>query len=147
MPLSSVRFVPHEMKTSTIKIFSYENKIIKGVLQNAYFGVDVRFEGMIPLTLLLQKMMNELYFPCEDVCKRHFEGINTEEKGIPFSPETCGGNPLATFKLKVLFRQNASWQGIVAWQDRQEEAFFRSLLELIELIDGALEQQTALSIK
>ena len=43
-----------------------------------------------------------------------------------------------TFLLNVKYRQNSSWQGSVTWVDEQREQYFRSALELLKLIDGAL---------
>ena len=40
--------------------------------------------------------------------------------------------------LKVLYRQNASWQGIVT-TEKGETYFYRSELELIKIIDAYLE--------
>ena len=45
-----------------------------------------------------------------------------------------------TFIIKVLDQQNATWQGSVTWVDEQREQYFRSALELLKLIDGALEK-------
>ncbi|MBP3332948.1 MAG: hypothetical protein J6M35_02775 [Clostridia bacterium] len=45
---------------------------------------------------------------------------------------------LATFSLKILFRQNASWQGSIYWHDGRQEERFRSVLDLLLLIDSAL---------
>ena len=45
---------------------------------------------------------------------------------------------LATFQSTVLFRQNASWQGSLIWREKELDAPFRSVLELIGLIDNAL---------
>ncbi|MBQ6789067.1 MAG: hypothetical protein IJO81_02635 [Clostridia bacterium] len=47
---------------------------------------------------------------------------------------------LATFSLKLLFRQNASWQGSVLWCDGNSEESFRSVLELLLLMDNALSK-------
>ncbi|MBR5319858.1 MAG: hypothetical protein IKU46_09740 [Peptococcaceae bacterium] len=47
---------------------------------------------------------------------------------------------IATFKVKVLFRQGASWQGKVRWTDEGKEVSFRSALELVKLMDSALPQ-------
>ncbi|MBR2009616.1 MAG: hypothetical protein IJ936_05780 [Peptococcaceae bacterium] len=47
---------------------------------------------------------------------------------------------LATFKVKVLFRQGASWQGKVEWVEEGMETSFRSALELVKLMDSALPQ-------
>ena len=45
-----------------------------------------------------------------------------------------------TFIVKVLDQQNATWQGSVTWVDEHREQYFRSALELLKLIDGALEK-------
>lgn len=45
-----------------------------------------------------------------------------------------------TFIVKILDRQNATWQGSVTWVDEQREQYFRSALELLKLIDGALDE-------
>ena len=44
----------------------------------------------------------------------------------------------ATFALRILFRQNASWQGSITWLEGEAEQSFRSVLELILLMDSAL---------
>ncbi len=46
-----------------------------------------------------------------------------------------------TFIVKVMNQQNATWQGSVTWVDEQREEYFRSALELLKLIDGALEKK------
>ena len=43
-----------------------------------------------------------------------------------------------TFAVRILFRQNASWQGSVTWLEGNREESFRSVLELIFLMDSAL---------
>ncbi len=42
-----------------------------------------------------------------------------------------------TFLVKILYRQNHSWQGEVIWAETNERKYFRSALELIRLIDSA----------
>ena len=46
-----------------------------------------------------------------------------------------------TFVVQVLNTQNASWQGTVTWTDGGKTQSFRSALELIKLIDSALEEE------
>ena len=43
-----------------------------------------------------------------------------------------------TFELKILFRQHSSWQGILLWKEKRISHNFRSVLELVILIDSAL---------
>lgn len=45
-----------------------------------------------------------------------------------------------TFIIKILNRQNSTWQGTITWVDKQQTQNFRSALELIKLIDGALDE-------
>lgn len=44
-----------------------------------------------------------------------------------------------TFVIKIVDKQNATWQGSVNWVEGKQEKSFRSALELIKLIDGALD--------
>ena len=43
-----------------------------------------------------------------------------------------------TFVVKVIGNEHASWQGSVTWLEEHKEQTFRSALELIKLIDGAV---------
>ena len=45
-----------------------------------------------------------------------------------------------TFVIEVVDQQNASWQGSVNWINTGKKENFRSALELIRLIDSALEE-------
>ena len=42
------------------------------------------------------------------------------------------------FLVQILGRQNATWQGTVTWLDGRESQSFRSVLELIHLMDSAI---------
>ena len=46
-----------------------------------------------------------------------------------------------SFLVQILNTQNATWQGTVTWMDGKRTQSFRSALELIKLIDSALEEQ------
>ena len=46
----------------------------------------------------------------------------------------------ATFIVKVQYRQNSTWQGTVIWTEKNKKQAFRSALELLKLIDGALDE-------
>jgi len=46
-----------------------------------------------------------------------------------------------TFVIEVVDQQNASWQGSVNWINTGKKENFRSALELIRLIDSALEEE------
>ena len=46
-----------------------------------------------------------------------------------------------TFIVNVMFRENATWQGEVVCADEKKKQYFRSALELIKMIDGALNSE------
>ena len=47
----------------------------------------------------------------------------------------------ASFIVPVTSRQNATWQGSISWTERGVTKHFRSALELIKLIDSALDEE------
>ena len=64
----------------------------------------------------------------------------------PLRPEPCDarqpvrGNA-ATFEMRILFRQHASWQGELLWLEKNARQSFRSVLELIILMASALRAE------
>jgi len=49
----------------------------------------------------------------------------------------------ADFLIKVMFRRNTSWQGEICRLDKNERIFFRTLFEMIMLIQEAIEENDA----
>ncbi len=44
-----------------------------------------------------------------------------------------------TFLVRILYRQNDSWQGEVLWAEQEEKRYFKSARELLKLMDDALD--------
>jgi hypothetical protein len=130
-------FIPRAMKTSEIRVTSYENKVICGTLRNPFFGAELEFHGLIQLLLLLEKLQDELDYPQRAAETRSFQKAGCRPVPLREAADT-EARPLATFLLSIYFRQNVSWQGTVVWAERCQSANFRSDLELIMLMDGAL---------
>lgn len=57
------------------------------------------------------------------------------------------GKPMdpASFLIQVQFRQNATWQGTVSWSEQKATRRFRSMLELISLMNDALVEDESLA--
>lgn len=51
------------------------------------------------------------------------------------------GNKEGTFVVHVNKCENDTWQGQVTWADKDEKISFRSALELMSIIDAALNQE------
>jgi len=96
----------------------------------------VPFESLAQLLFSMDALFDDIGCPQRAMAPRGLvkECLEAKEAG---SEEKA----LATFRVDVLFRQNASWQGNLIWLDQKEETQFRSVLELIMIIDGALNSE------
>lgn len=47
---------------------------------------------------------------------------------------------LATFVVHVKSKQHSTWQGEVVWAEKNGKRSFRSALELLKLMDSALDE-------
>ena len=143
MSIASVKAVPEDMRTSMIRIYSYKNRNPKGVFYNLYYGRKIVFENLTQLLFLMEDLMDSMGYPQASVKGRGFRDVPQQAdraslmKQMDLDPDQ---KALATFKVKVLFRQSASWQGRVWWVDQEKEMSFRSAPELIKLIDSTLPQ-------
>jgi hypothetical protein len=48
-----------------------------------------------------------------------------------------------SFLVQIKFRQNNCWQGTIQWLEGQKTCSFRSVLEMLRLMDEALEKTAA----
>lgn len=53
-------------------------------------------------------------------------------------PEYEEKKSMAVFHIQILFREHSTWQGRLIWQDQNQEVVFKSVMELIELLDEIL---------
>lgn len=89
------------------------------------------------LILQIDGLLDEMRFPQSFNETRSFAPVLMPSFNIrPDQAEPKG--KLATFLVKIIFRQNASWQGSVVWQEQRREESFRSALELLFLMNSAL---------
>ena len=145
MSICPAKFIPREMKTTIIKVYSYKNKNIQGITSNPFFEQDMVFENMMQLITMVERISDSLVYPQKAMQLRQFSGNNQNDLKEMFTFQTSSDfsnmKPIATFELEIIFRQNASWQGSVTWLEGRKEQSFRSVLELILLMDSALSSK------
>ena len=133
----------NEYRTSIICVDSYENKQLRGRLFNPYLSGELHFENVMQFLCLMEDLLNQIEYPQSFTTPRRFwqddprqehELCHKEEKTM----ETPAPGQLGMFQIRIIFRQNASWQGSISWLDHSKEESFRSVLELLLLIDNAL---------
>lgn len=116
----------------------------KGVWTGRYYNSSLKkgesFRSLVDFLMKMEKTLDQMYFPQSFSAVRRF---NQEEETelIGASNEECQTGKAATFLIRILFRQNASWQGSILWLEGKREESFRSVLELIFLMNDALNAQ------
>jgi len=133
------RFKGNEYRTTTLCVDSYENGVLAGRIYHPSCD-GIPFKSLSQFLVQMEDLLDELKLPQSFTAARSFAPLVGEVEGGRLDDEAPKEGKLATFAIRILFRQNASWQGSVAWIETGQESTFRSTLELIFLTDSALRE-------
>ena len=131
---------------------------IAGHLFNLYIPEAESFNGMAEAFTKMDNFMDEVNFPQAAVKLRdihHEEDRHRRPRYdrlamdklpwiIQYWHPTLFSHPVdrvAAVFIRVLYRQNSSWQGTVLWRGRdglKKQVHFRSVLELMHIIQSAI---------
>lgn len=100
-------------------------------------GGGRKFSSLTQFLAGAEALWDGMNFPQSFTARRSFLPLPSAGGGEDSGAEP-GTGARGTFIIRCLFRQNTSWQGSVRWMEGQGEQTFRSVLELILLIDSAL---------
>ena len=136
---TNVQFYPwqHKQRGTIICVDSYDNCVPVGWLYNMECPEGIYFHGVIDLIKKMEGLLDQMQFPQPFSKIRTFADVPVQEVSPSNTQKQQRGN-VATFSVVVLFRQNSSWQGSLAWMEGKREECFRSVLELLYLMDSAL---------
>jgi hypothetical protein len=128
-------------RMTMVCIDSYEQDILVGRMYNPYLQGGTWFCSTMDWLQKMEVLLDRIQMPQSFAEMRSF--IPREEFEIHTgSGEEQHVGRLATFAVRVLFRQNASWQGSVQWLEANLEESFRSTTELLFLMNSALHGKT-----
>lgn len=127
----------HGAGITLVCIDTYNDGILTGRIYNSRFGEAESFRSTIGFLTRMEQLLAIENSP------QPFNAVRTFVPVISLLPDPPAltsprVGKLATMELHILFRQNASWQGSIRWLEEKQEQHFRSVLELILLIDSAL---------
>lgn len=133
----------HVPNLINICIDSVEDGEMTGKIYHCYSEEPIAFSNIIRMIETVEEFFDCLQFPQAATQTRSFhrkESVQGQklEKKLEQEQILQMRGQKGTFLLNVKYRQNSSWQGSVTWVDEQREQYFRSALELLKLIDGAL---------
>ena len=127
-------------RTIMIYVDSYDNEVITGRFHIVSNEETIPFHSLSQLLLGINNYLDKENFPQSFSSLRKFN-LPRKESDFMHTSRTSSKGLLATFSIRLLFRQNASWQGVITWVENNVEEYFRSVLELIMLLDNALSIQ------
>ncbi|WP_252198287.1 hypothetical protein [Clostridium sp. MCC353] len=109
-----------------IAVDEYDNHCLEGNIHQIVSGKKHYFCSTIQLMDYMERILNSPH-NISNVINNQALSVY-REKGKK-----------ATFVIRILFQQNGTWQGRICWKDTSQIMNFRSFLELIKLIDTALQ--------
>ncbi len=130
-----------------ICVDSRERYGFRGRVYHAYSEEAVIVKCFEEVVRIAEKLFNDLGYPQMTTNDRDFSGNSyshrkKEEMVKVMDDNTLLGKrgDLGTFTIRVQHRQHSSWQGKVTWIEKDETVCFRSVLELMKMIDSVLEK-------
>ena len=118
------KLIPCSTTEAVLVVREYQNGVMNGILRHPRLEYPVPVKSISQIILILDGLLN-----LEDCPDKPLPLV----KSIP--EEDCA---IATFQIQVLFREFHTWQGRLIWKDRNQEASFRSILELMQFLDEVL---------
>jgi len=124
-----------------------EGKII-GELYSRYLETPYVFTDLVNMIHKMEEIFDVNGFPQAFLSPRTFRegkrGLKKTKAGEDDTmeikqPEEMAGEK-CTFEITVRFRQNATWQGQIFWAEKNMRQNFRSVLEMLKLMDEAMSE-------
>lgn len=122
-----------------------------GEFHHAYDRDPVPFNSEVELLIRLDEFFDSLKFPFSATSSRNFirhantptDMITEEDRVMEDKDILMNHGEVGTFIIRVQQRQNSSWQGRITWVDEDKTVYFRSVWEMMKLIDEALDTYRA----
>ena len=118
------KFVPCQTTEALLAVTEYQDGVMNGILRHPRAKNPITIHSLSQVILILDSLLD--LEDCPDKPLPIVRQIPEEE------------NVIASFQIQVLFREFYTWQGRLVWQERNQEASFRSELELMQLLDEIL---------
>lgn len=116
----------------------------EGRIYCGYYPQAISFYGEYAMVKIMEKLMDTIDYPQASTIMRHYnrEKISRKQEwrkifsGKEIMKER---GEFATLTIYVQYRQNSTWQGEIFWSERNMQRHFRSVLELLKIIDRIAE--------
>ena len=117
-----------------------------GKLYHSYQPEPIAVGNVEQMIFQMEELYDSLNFPHPSTNERSFApvhkaGVHFTERDRIMKDEALLSKhgDLGTFIVRVQHRQNSSWQGRITWVDEDKTIHFRSIWEMIKLIESAVD--------
>ena len=124
----------------------FRQQELQGILYHSYQTEGEPFDNAQQMVLLMEKLYDSLNFPHPSTNERSFmkEQKNVRQKAernktMSDDALLSKHGDIGTFIVRVQHRQNSSWQGRITWMEEDKTIYFRSVWEMIKLIESAVD--------
>ena len=130
----------------TVCVDSGEPSRMSGRIYHRYSQQPITFMWVEGVFFSIEKMMVEWEYPQSTLEMRIFAPSSHHQRWMQGIAIQAMNDPRAHTGVvthlegHVKYRQNATWQGTVTWADKNKQQNFRSALELIKLMDSAMDE-------
>ena len=125
---------------------SYAPNHISGTFWHGYREDGISFSNWDQMVQRMEQFFDDIQFPFPSTTFRTFEKTGNEpqhrqeKKKIMADEEVLRHRgELGSFVVRVQHRQNSSWQGRITWIEEDKTVYFRSIWEMIKLVENALD--------
>jgi len=131
----------------TVCVDSDPGSRMSGRIYHRFSDQPIPFLGAEGVLFSIEDLMEEWDYPQSTMEMRSFAKSSSHGRRQPGMARKTVNDPLAytgqdaTFVVHVKYRQNATWQGTVTWADKNKRQNFRSALELIKLMESAMDER------
>ena len=127
-----------ERSKTIVCLDSYHDGVPAGRIYSPHLGME-HFNSLSQFLIKMEEILDESQVPRSYTKLRTFPTVTEPlDPGAPTLQLKRGAQ--ATFEMQIIFRQHTSWQGVITWLEERMEQSFRSVLELILLMDSALRK-------
>ena len=117
-----------------------------GLLYHSYSKEATPFETVEQMVFRMEQLYDLLKFPFPGTNERSFSDTKRQdqvqierEKVMSDDKLLQKHGDIGTFIVRVQHRQNSSWQGRITWMENDKTIQFRSVWEMIKLIESAVD--------
>ena len=118
---------------------------LAGQLYHSYEPEGSSFQTVEQMTRCMEQLYDALQFPFPGNSERSFAPKKTANQTLYEGDRIVSDENLlskhgdiGTFIVRVQHRQNSSWQGRITWMEEDKSLYFRSVWEMIKLIESAV---------